>query len=138
MRNRLESSGEADVDARAPSRSRAASIRRSLSAFGCIVVLLLLGSLYSTNFLSPDYLLQQLQVASFLGLIATGMMLVILLGHIDLSVPWVVTAGGMMSTAAAGWGGPWEHARDPVRHRLRRAVRRWSTASASPTCASRR
>ena len=42
-----------------------------LIAFGCIVALLLLGSLYSTSFLSPAYLLQQLQVASFLGLIAT-------------------------------------------------------------------
>ncbi|WP_374649714.1 ABC transporter permease [Dongia sp.] len=75
-----------------------------LAAFGCIVLLLLVGSLYSSSFLSPEYLLQQLQVASFLGLIATGMMLVILLGQIDLSVPWVVTVGGMMSTAAAGWG----------------------------------
>lgn len=79
-----------------------------LAAFGCIVLLLLLGSLYSTSFLSPDYLLQQLQVASFLGLIATGMMLVVLMGQIDLSVPWVVTVGGMMSTAAAGWGPGWE------------------------------
>jgi ribose transport system permease protein len=32
-------------------------------------------------------------------------MLVILLGHIDLSIPWVVTVGGMMATAAAGWWG---------------------------------
>jgi ribose transport system permease protein len=78
--------------------------RPVLAAFGCIVLLLLVGSLYSSSFLSPEYLLQQMQVASFLGLIATGMMLVILLGQIDLSVPWVVTVGGMMSTAAAGWG----------------------------------
>jgi ribose transport system permease protein len=33
-------------------------------------------------------------------------MLVVLLGHIDLSIPWVVTIGGMMSTAAAGHGEP--------------------------------
>src|SRR3954463_1458521 len=75
-----------------------------LAAFGCIVALLLLGSLYSSSFLSPEYLLQQLKVASFLGVIATGMMIVILLGQIDLSVPWVVAAGGMMATAATGWG----------------------------------
>jgi ribose transport system permease protein len=74
------------------------------TAFGCIVLLLFLGSLYSSSFLSPEYLLQQLKVASFLGVIATGMMLVILLGQIDLSVPWVVAVGGMMSTAATGWG----------------------------------
>jgi ribose transport system permease protein len=36
-------------------------------------------------------------------------MLVILLGQIDLSVPWLVTVGGMMSTAAAGFG-PWGEA----------------------------
>ena len=75
-----------------------------LTAFGCIVLLLLLGSLYSRSFLSPEYLLQQLKVASFLGVIATGMMLVILLGQIDLSVPWVVTTGAMMACAAAGHG----------------------------------
>jgi ribose transport system permease protein len=74
------------------------------TAFGCIVVLLLLGSLYSPEFLSPAYLLQQLKVASFLGVIATGMMVVILLGQIDLSVPWVVAVGGMMACAAAAHG----------------------------------
>lgn len=69
----------------------------------CTLVLLLVGSLYSRNFLSPEYLLLQLQIASFLGIIATGAMLVILLGGIDLSVPWLVTVGGMMSAASAGW-----------------------------------
>jgi ribose transport system permease protein len=73
-------------------------------AFGCVIALLLVGSLYSRSFLSPEYLLQQLKVASFLGVIATGTLIVILLGQIDLSVPWVVAVGGMMSTAATGWG----------------------------------
>jgi ribose transport system permease protein len=75
-----------------------------LAVLACILALLLVGSLYSSNFLSPDYLLQQLQVASFLGVIASGLMLIILLGQIDLSIPWVVSIGGMMSTAAGGWG----------------------------------
>jgi ribose transport system permease protein len=87
-------------------RAYLASIDRSvLIAFAFILVLLAAGGLYSRNFLSAPYLLLQLQVAAFLGVVATGAMLVILLGHIDLSVPWVVTAGGMMSTAAAGWWG---------------------------------
>jgi len=72
--------------------------------FACIGAVLVVGSLYSSSFLSPDYLLQQLKVASFLGVIATGAMIVILLGQIDLSVPWVVAVGGMMATAATGWG----------------------------------
>jgi ribose transport system permease protein len=75
-----------------------------LTAFACIVVLLLVGSLYSRNFLSLEYLLQQLKVASFLGVIATGMMLVVLLGQIDLSVPWVVTTGAMMASLASSYG----------------------------------
>lgn len=75
-----------------------------LTAFACIVLLLGFGSLYSANFLSPEYLLQQLKVASFLGVIATGMMLVILLGQIDLSVPWVVATGAMMACAATAFG----------------------------------
>jgi ribose transport system permease protein len=74
------------------------------TAFGCILLLLCVGSLYSASFLSPEYLLQQLKVAAFLGVIATGMMLVILLGHIDLSVPWAVSTGAMMACAAAAQG----------------------------------
>lgn len=74
------------------------------TAFGCIMLLLAVGSIYSTSFLSVEYLLQQLKVASFLGVIATGMMIVILLGQIDLSVPWSVAVGGMMACAAAAFG----------------------------------
>jgi ribose transport system permease protein len=77
-----------------------------LGVCACILLLLVAGSLYSPNFLSPEYLLQQLNVGSFLGVIASGVMLVILLGQIDLSVPWVVTIGGMMATATSGWWGP--------------------------------
>ena len=101
-------------DARAPAQRGAAAstmsdARRRVDpaiawAFGCVALLLFVGSFYSSSFLSPEYLLQQLKVASFLGVIATGAMIVILLGQIDLSVPWVVAVGGMMSTAAAGWG----------------------------------
>ena len=72
-----------------------------LMAFACIALLLIVGSFFSRNFLSPAYLLQQLQVASFLGVIAAGAMVVILLGHIDLSVPWTLTVGAMTATAAA-------------------------------------
>src|SRR5947208_2788705 len=41
-------------------------------------------------------------VGSFLGVVAAGMMLVILMGHIDLSVPWTLAAGAMMATAVGG------------------------------------
>jgi ribose transport system permease protein len=73
-----------------------------------IALILAVGTTYTLvthgtmSFLSPTYLLQQAQVASFLGLVATGMMMVILLGHIDLSVPWTIAASAMMATAVGG------------------------------------
>ena len=80
--------------------------RPAVIAFGFIVILLILGGIYNQQFLSGYYLLQQLRVASFLGIIASGAMVVILLGHIDLSIPWVVTLGGIAATAVAGWWSP--------------------------------
>ncbi|HVH02459.1 MAG TPA: ABC transporter permease [Amaricoccus sp.] len=79
-------------------------------AAGFILVILALGTAYTLRaqgtapLLSPGYLLQQLQIGAFLGLVAAGMMMVILLGHIDLSVPWTLTAAAMMATTV---GGPW-------------------------------
>lgn len=73
-----------------------------------VLVILGLGSAYTLTtqgnlaFLDPGYLLQQLQVGAFLGIVAAGMMLVILLGHIDLSVPWTLAAAAMMATAVGG------------------------------------
>ncbi len=79
-----------------------------LIALGFVVVILLAGTAYtlatqgSAPLLSPNYLLQQLQTGSFLGIIAAGMMMVILLGHIDLSVPWTLAAAAMMATTVGG------------------------------------
>jgi ribose transport system permease protein len=81
-----------------------------LFAAGFVLIILLVGTGYtistqgSAPLLQPQYLLQQLQVGSFLGIVAAGLMLVILLGHIDLSIPWTLTAGAMIATAV---GGPW-------------------------------
>jgi len=78
----------------------------TLTAFACIVLLLLLGAAAKPGFLSIGYLVQQLLVASFLGTIATGEMIVILMGQIDLSIPWTIAMGGMMATGASGILGP--------------------------------
>lgn len=78
-----------------------------------IVLILLVGSVYTMTtqgtltMLAPDYLLQQLQIASFLGVTAAGMMMVILMGHIDLSVPWTLATAAMMAAAVGGaWAVP--------------------------------
>lgn len=80
----------------------------------CFVgAIVLVGTTYTLNtqgtapMLQPHYLLQQLQTGSFLGLCAAGMMIVILLGHIDLSIPWTLTAAAMMATTVGGeWAIP--------------------------------
>lgn len=70
-------------------------------------VLLLLGaSLAFPQVLSFEYLSQQLQIAAFLGVLAAGATLVILLGHIDLSVPWTLSGAAIVATAMAGTGNP--------------------------------
>ena len=63
-----------------------------------IVAILIAGTAYtwerfgSAPLLSPNYLLQQLQIGAFLGIVAAGQMVVILISQIDLSIPWTLTA----------------------------------------------
>ncbi|MHA6298601.1 ABC transporter permease [Devosia sp. CAU 1758] len=82
--------------------------RPSFIASGFILVILLVGTVYTlvtqgaAPLLSPNYMLQQLQTGAFLGIVAAGMMMVILLGHIDLSIPWTLTAAAMMATTVGG------------------------------------
>ena len=82
--------------------------RPLLFAGGFIICILAVGTIYTEAtqgnalLLSPTYLLLQLKVASFLGIVAAAMMMVVLLGHIDLSVPWTIAASAMLATA---WGG---------------------------------
>ena len=79
-------------------------------AAGFTLVILLIGTGYTLStsgtmpLLQPTYLMQQLQIGSFLGICAAGLMLVILTGHIDLSIPATLTGAAMIGTAV---GGPW-------------------------------
>lgn len=87
--------------------------RPTVVALLCIVLILAAGTGYTVatqgtaSFIAPTYLLQQLKIASFLGIVSAGMMVVILLGHIDLSVPWTLAASAMLATAVGGhWAIP--------------------------------
>lgn len=79
-------------------------------AAGFTLVILLIGTAYTLAtsgtlpLLQPTYLLQQLQIGSFLGICAAGLMLVILTGHIDLSIPATLTGAAMIGTAVGGPG----------------------------------
>lgn len=67
-----------------------------------IVLMIGIGGFFFPQFLSPVYLAQQMQNGAFLGIVAAGAMMVILLGHIDLSVPWTMTASATIATAVVG------------------------------------
>jgi ribose transport system permease protein len=82
-------------------------------ALGFTLIILLIGTGYTLSttgtmpLLQPKYLMQQLQIGSFLGICAAGMMLVILTGHIDLSIPWTLTSAAMVATSVGGaWAIP--------------------------------
>ncbi len=67
------------------------------------IILIGFGTAISRGFGTPDHLLLILNLASFLGLIAAGQGLAILIGGIDLSVSSVVTLAGVVSaTLMAG------------------------------------
>ncbi len=78
-----------------------------LVSVAAVAVILVVGSTYLPAFLSPGYLVLQLRIASFLGVVAAGAMVVIVLGHIDLSIPWVMTTAAMVATTLVGLGAPW-------------------------------
>jgi len=78
-----------------------------------LVAILIAGTVYTwvrfgtAPLLSPTYLLLQLQIGAFLGIVAAGMMVVILISQIDLSTPWTLTTAAMMATAVGGsWAIP--------------------------------
>ena len=78
----------------------------SLVPYAGTILLILGGSIFYPQILGFEYLTQQLQIAAFLGLLALGATLVILLGHIDLSVPWILGGAAILSTSLAGTGDP--------------------------------
>lgn len=72
------------------------------TALAAVVLMIVVGGAFIPQLLSPAFLAQQLQNGALLGIVAAGAMMVILLGHIDLSVPWTMTAAGTVATAVVG------------------------------------
>lgn len=74
--------------------------RSVIIAYSMIVLLIIFGTLViSPQFASPDFLLLQLLKASILGIVATGQMMVILTGNIDLSVSWTLNLSAVLLTS---------------------------------------
>lgn len=70
--------------------------RKVVFAWLAVVVLFVVGGLVKSGFASGQSISTILVVASFTGYVATGQMFVILIGGIDLSIPWVLNAGAIL------------------------------------------
>jgi ribose transport system permease protein len=65
-------------------------------AYALLAVLIVAAVIYNPHFASMGNVRAQLQIASFIGIIAIGQTLVILTGQIDLSVPWNLTFSAIL------------------------------------------
>ncbi|HTK11086.1 MAG TPA: hypothetical protein VL485_28185, partial [Ktedonobacteraceae bacterium] len=74
------------------------SQRGTLLAYVAIIVLFIIGGIYRPSFVLPSNIGVLLLLASFVGLAAAGQTFVILIGGIDLSVPWVLNAMAVLLT----------------------------------------
>lgn len=76
----------------------------TLVVFGLSVILILSSRLISPALGSWDQVLTVLTLASFLIIVSFGQGLVILLGGLDLSIPALITLGGVLTTTWIGTG----------------------------------
>jgi ribose transport system permease protein len=77
--------------------------RRILYALLASIVLFAVGQAVRPGFASPSGIRAVLTIASFVGLVAAGQTFVILIGGIDLSVPWVLNGASiLMVTSSLG------------------------------------
>src|SRR5258705_12986621 len=75
--------------------------RRVVSAVAGAAAVLILGSVLHPGFAGWSSLRVMLVVASFVGFVAAGQMLVVLVGGIDLSLPWVLNAAAIVLTTSS-------------------------------------
>jgi ribose transport system permease protein len=77
--------------------------RRILIALGAAMLVFVVGAFLHHGFASPASIKAILTVASFVGFVAAGQTFVILVGGIDLSVPWVLNAAAiLLATSSLG------------------------------------
>ncbi len=77
--------------------------RRIVYAWCAAVLLFVIGNVVRPGFASFDSVQAVLVVASFVGLVAAGQTFVILIGGIDLSVPWILNGAAiLLATSSLG------------------------------------
>lgn len=87
--------------------------RRGLYALVAAIVVFVVGDIIQPGFASADGVQTVLVVASFVGLVAAGQTFVVLIGGIDLSVPWMLNSAAVLlavtsegSNARSWWAIP--------------------------------
>jgi ribose transport system permease protein len=70
--------------------------RRIVFAFTSMFLVFLVGGLLNSSFVSAESIRINLVIASFVGLVAAGQAFVVLIGGIDLSVPWVINGAAIL------------------------------------------
>ncbi len=75
--------------------------RKIIYGFAAAIALFVIGDILTPGFASASGIQQILQVSSFVGLVAAGQTFVILIGGIDLSVPWVLNGAAILMVAVA-------------------------------------
>jgi ribose transport system permease protein len=79
---------------------------RILVAFAAAILIFVVGAVLHPGFASSGSVEAILTVASFVGFVAAGQTFVILVGGIDLSVPWVLNAAAVLfATSSLGHNG---------------------------------
>jgi ribose transport system permease protein len=78
--------------------------RKVLYGFAAAVALFVIGEIVKPGFASLTGIQEVLQIASFVGLVAAGQTFVILVGGIDLSVPWVLNTAAIVLVSVAQGG----------------------------------
>jgi ribose transport system permease protein len=78
--------------------------RKILYGFAAAVALFIIGEIVKPGFASLTGIQEVLQIASFVGLVAAGQTFVILVGGIDLSVPWVLNTAAIVLVSVAQGG----------------------------------
>jgi len=75
--------------------------RKVVFAWVAVVILFAIGAVVRPGFASGSSISTMLVLASFIGYVAAGQMFVILVGGIDLSIPWVLNAAAVVLTAVS-------------------------------------
>lgn len=82
------------------------SVRRIVYVYLAAIVVFAVGQIVHPGFARLDSIAAILTVASFVGLVAAGQTFVVLIGGIDLSVPWVLNAAAiLLVTSSLGQDG---------------------------------